>query len=84
MDRKVIVVTGASGALGRVVVEAALARGMREAGNCGVTWRSEALSAAALRSFAKQWGKEGRGSGHWTACAQRRMPVAIARTQCTQ
>lgn len=31
MDRKVIVVTGASGALGRVVVEAALARGMRVA-----------------------------------------------------
>ena len=31
MDRKVIVVTGASGALGRVVVEAALARGIRVA-----------------------------------------------------
>ncbi len=31
MDRKVIVVTGASGALGRVVVEAALAHGMRVA-----------------------------------------------------
>jgi NAD(P)-dependent dehydrogenase (short-subunit alcohol dehydrogenase family) len=32
MDGKVIVVTGASGALGRVVVEAALARGARVAG----------------------------------------------------
>ena len=32
MDGKVVVVTGASGALGRVVVEAALARGARVAG----------------------------------------------------
>jgi len=32
MDAKVVVVTGASGALGRVVVEAALARGARVAG----------------------------------------------------
>jgi len=32
MDGKVIVVTGASGALGKVVVEAALARGARVAG----------------------------------------------------
>ena len=32
MDRKVVVVTGASGALGKVVAEAALARGARVAG----------------------------------------------------
>ena len=32
MDGKVIVVTGASGALGKVVAEAALARGARVAG----------------------------------------------------
>jgi NAD(P)-dependent dehydrogenase (short-subunit alcohol dehydrogenase family) len=32
MDGKVVVVTGASGALGKVVAEAALARGARVAG----------------------------------------------------
>ena len=35
MDGKVIVVTGASGALGKVVAEVALARGARVSGSAG-------------------------------------------------
>jgi len=43
MDGKVIVVTGASGALGRVVAEVALARGARVA---GVDYAAHAIAAA--------------------------------------